>query len=370
MTSEQLPPYIEYGALATAPGPLLCERARLYCFFLKADHARVQELCDRVLSEPAGGAVRYRVSRVAPVVLSLGTIGGLRSLHPGHAGRGSAFEPEAAIWVPVIAQRLVDGEYVDRRLAIFMPYIWVDDPIAFAAGREVYGFAKTQGWIGELGDPRLSAGAGALPDPPAELALDVYGTTEYHEGAELGRTRLITIRRAEARRSIDPIAPGASGDTLSGLVDHFHAGLRPEAADAASAPPAAPALERDEPDEPDEPVRRSIRSRIEGLRATTASVTGFLTEQTIHHVFLKQFRDAAHGDRAVLQQVVEARSSVVPGTLAWRRLRGSYEIGIESLVTQPLSAELGIELQSTVRHAFVAEFGFAMDPGEVVWSST
>src|SRR5581483_5749907 len=221
MTSEQLPPYIEYGALATAPGPLLCERARLYCFFLKADHARVQELCDRVLSEPAGGAVRYRVSRVAPVVLSLGTIGGLRSLHPGHAGRGSAFEPEAAIWVPVIAQRLVAGEYVDRRLAIFMPYIWVDDPIAFAAGREVYGFAKTQGWIPDLGDPRRAAGDQApvtLADPPGELYLDVYGTEDYHPGAELGRRRLATIRRLEASRGIDPDAGGSDAGPPEGAT--------------------------------------------------------------------------------------------------------------------------------------------------------
>ena len=218
--------YVDYGALATAPGPLLCERARLYCFFVKTDHARVQHLCDRVLKHPTGGELRYRVPRLTPIVLSFGTIAGLRSLHHDHAGRGSASEPEAAIWVPTIGQRLHDGRYVDDHLAIFMPYIWVDDPIAFASGREVYGFAKTQGWMRHLGDPRAHAQEPSRPapppNPPEELALDVYGAAEYGAGAELGRERLITVRRsAGARRGARPGATpdeAAEGDDLSALV--------------------------------------------------------------------------------------------------------------------------------------------------------
>ena len=57
-------PYVEYGALATAPGPLICERARLYCFALRTDRARVQQLCDRVLKQPTGGALRYVLPRL------------------------------------------------------------------------------------------------------------------------------------------------------------------------------------------------------------------------------------------------------------------------------------------------------------------
>ena len=146
---------------------------------------------------------------LAPVILSFGTIAGLRSLHPDHAGRGSASEPEAAIWVPTIAQRYEDGSYVDEHMAIFMPYLWVDDPIAFASGREVYGFAKTQGWMPRLGDPRGEA-HGRPPDPPESLMLDVYGAAEYGPGSELQRQRLLTIRRLPARRG-DPVRDRARG---------------------------------------------------------------------------------------------------------------------------------------------------------------
>src|SRR5204862_7968628 len=105
----------------------------------------------------------------------------------------------------------------------FMPYLWVDDPIAFASGREVYGFAKTQGWMPRLGDPRGEA-PGRPPDPPEELRLDVYGAAEYGPSSELARQRLLTIRRRQARRS-GPADSGpeaaAEGDDLASLVAHF-----------------------------------------------------------------------------------------------------------------------------------------------------
>jgi uncharacterized protein with NAD-binding domain and iron-sulfur cluster len=352
--------YVEYGALATAPGPLLCERARLYCFLVKTDRARVQSLCDRVFKEPTGGALRYRVPRLLPVVLTFGTIAGLRSLHPAHAGRGSASEPEAAIWVPTIAQRFEAGRYVDDHLAIFMPYIWVDDPIAFASGREVYGFAKTQGWMRHLGDPRALADRETVrgaPDPPDELVLDVHGAAEYRAGAEVGRQRLVTIRRRPHARGGAPIGqspdPPAEGSELSSLVVDLLSELDPGSEWEGLAP-----------------TRRSVggAQRARGLARHHPGVLGeLLSAQVVRLVFLKQIRDAARGDLAALQQVVEARSSVTPGSLHWRRLPGHYDLSVESLASHPLEDELGLAPQQTITFAFAAEFGFRMEPGVVRW---
>jgi hypothetical protein len=345
--------YVDYGALATAPGPLLCERARLYCFLISTDRARVQQLCDRVLKEPTGGALRYVVPRMAPVILTFGTIAGLRSLHPDHSGRGSASEPEAAIWVPTIAQRYEGGRYIEEHMAIFMPYLWVDDPIAFASGREVYGFAKTQGWMPRLGDPRGEA-HGRPPDPPESLMLDVYGTAEYGPGSELQRQRLLTIRRRPGRRggAADAgVEVGAEGDDLASLVAHFISELDPTVGL--------------------EPARRSldaIRAPLRAARARGAALAELLSGQVVHHVFLKQIRDAEHGELAALQQVVEARSSVLPGSaLRWRRLRGTYELSINQLASHPLADDLGLASEHAVSLAFAAEFGFRMEPGVIRW---
>jgi uncharacterized protein with NAD-binding domain and iron-sulfur cluster len=348
--SPSQPRYVEYGALATAPGPLLCERAQLYCFFVQSERTRVQQLCDRVLSEPSGGALRYVVPRVAPVILSLGTIAGLRSLHPAHSNRGTASEPEAAIWIPLIAQRFEADAYIDDHLAIFMPYIWVDDPIAFASGREVYGYPKTQGWMRRLADPRATGGE-RPPDPPEELALDVYGVERYGEGSELTRRRLLTIRSRGARRGGERSETRAEGDDLGSLVTHLLSDLDPDA-DIGLVPHRSAGWSH------------RAAGRI-GRR--TRILTEAIRDQVVWQVFLKQVRDAGDGERAVLQQIVEARSSVAQGSLRWRRLRGSYELSVESLASHPLEDELGLVGEQTVKRAFVAEFGFRMEPGTVRW---
>jgi uncharacterized protein with NAD-binding domain and iron-sulfur cluster len=352
--ARNLTRYVDYGALATAPGPLRCERARLYCFVVDADHARVQQLCDRVFKEPTGGARRYHVSRLAPVILTFGTIAGLRSLHPDHADRGSASEPEAAVWVPTLAQRYEGGRYIDEHVAVFMPYLWVDDPIAFASGREVYGFAKTQGWMRRLPDPR--GPDDDLPDPPESLVLDVYGAAEYGPSAELGRQRLITIARRGARRGG---GSGRGGDGATGgsdltslarwLFSEVELVVQPEL---------------------DEPVRRGIGPLPRPLataRTRSSTLAELLSKQVVRHVFLKQIRDAERGELAIIQQVIEARSSVTPGSLRWRRLGGGYELEINELASHPLHEELGLAGFQTVRLAFVTEFGFRMEPGVVRW---
>ena len=352
--------YVDYGALATAPGPLLCERARLYCFFVETDRARVQQLCDRVLKQPTGGALRYRVPRLAPVILTFGMIAGLRSLHSDHAGRGSASESEAAIWVPTIGQRHEDGRYVDDHLAIFMPYIWVDDPIAFASGREVYGFAKTQGWMRSLGDPRADAespyGAQAPRNPPDELVLDVHGAAEYGAGSELGRQRLITIRRQPRLRGGESTGSSrdsqAQGSEVATLVGHCLSELEPNS----------------DPYSPGAPRRSLVLPRrVAGARSRAAAMAEVLSDQAVRHVFLKQIRDAEFGELAALQQVVEARSSVTPDSLRWRRLRGPYELSVKLLASHPLEDELGLVPTQTIKLAFAAEFGFRMEPGVVRW---
>jgi uncharacterized protein with NAD-binding domain and iron-sulfur cluster len=348
--------YVEYGAMATAPGPLSCERARLYCFFLACERARVQQLCDTVFKAPTGGALRYRVPRVAPIVLTFGTIAGLRSLHPDHAGHGTADEPEAAIWVPVIAQRWMNGSYVDEHLAIFMPYIWVDDPIAFASGREVYGFAKTQGWMPRLGDPRAGgpqAVERSCPDPPAELGLDVYGVAEYGVGSEVSRRRLLTIRARGPRRG-GPTSGAAQtheGADLGSLVTHCISELDPEWRDR-------PAVTRS---------AQQPRRRLAGMSGHARVIAALLSEQAIRLAFLKQIRDAARGEFAALQQIVEARSTVTPESMRWRKLRGAYDLDVNPLASQPVLDELGLPPSQTITRAFVAEFGFRMEPGTIRW---
>src|ERR1700712_811752 len=50
-----LPPYVEFGGLGSAPGPLQCDDTTLYVFGLKAEHAKLDALCTKVFRDPTGG---------------------------------------------------------------------------------------------------------------------------------------------------------------------------------------------------------------------------------------------------------------------------------------------------------------------------
>jgi hypothetical protein len=152
---------------------------------------------------------------------------------------------------------------------------------------------------------------------------------------------------------IVPPDEAAEGVDLASLVGHFVAKLDPSSDSELSAP-----------------VRRSvprIGQSVRRARSRASVLAELASAQAVRHVFLKQFRDAGDGELAVLQQVVEARSSVTPGTLRWRKLRGTYDLSIMSLASHPLEQELGLTLEQTVRHAFAAEFGFRMESGVVRW---
>ena len=118
------------------------------------------------------------------------------------------------------------------------------------------------------------------------------------------------------------------------------------------------------------PARRSlgpVGPALAAARARTKTLSELLSEQLVRLVFLKQIRDAEHGEFAALQQVVEARSSVSPGSLSWRRLRGTYALSVDALASHPIENDLGMALDQTIRVAFVSEFGFRMEAGTVRW---
>ena len=110
-----------------------------------------------------------------------------------------------------------------------MPYLWVDDPIAFASGREVYGFAKTQGWMPRLGDPRGERGRDGRRILPSRWCSTSTAPPSTAPGSELSASGCSRSAAGRLRRGGPadggPAAP-AEGDDLASLVGHFIVGAR------------------------------------------------------------------------------------------------------------------------------------------------
>jgi hypothetical protein len=302
-----LPRYVEFGGRADSPGPFLCREGVLRGLLLKGERRRMQDLVRRTLTEPAGGAVEYRLLGDR-VLLLTGRFGRVSSTTRPYSEWGGVREVQASFWIPVLRGRTRCGVFVADGLCLAVPHILVDNPMSYLGGREDYGYAKTMGRF----DPEDGLGP--------RLRVEAYGgnfapgrTADWHPfldikpaGSGGGR------RRAAAWKE--------PGD----LVRHLAMGLLDD----------HPGGELTLPD-----------ARL-GARLVADLLEGRATQ-----VFLKQFRDVADGTQACYQAVVEAPLHItrVSGSPSTQGL----EVTIHPLDSHPIADELGVTSQ-------VAPLGFEL----------
>jgi uncharacterized protein with NAD-binding domain and iron-sulfur cluster len=287
------PPYVEYGGRATAPAPFRSLDGSFRGLVLRGDRDRIEALCDRVYNAPAGGAARYRP--VSDYVLMLvGSFGRVTSATPPFDTWGSVRETTASFWVPLVASYDGEGAGTAARFVIAVPYIFVDNPMSYAGGREDYGYPKSMAQF----TPADASGP--------SVRVKTFGGN-FHPGNQAGWQPVLDIGR------------GAKGTPAPRL---------PRAAIGRLLP--SPASWRRLTEVPD--LVRSLLSDS--------------AHREVRQVFLKQFRDAADGTSACYQAVVEAPITVVRSS--WRpSLFEQWHVDVHRLDSHPIAAELGITSQST-----------------------
>lgn len=311
--------HVDYGGLATCPSPVACTNSTLYAFFLKGNRTRLLELCQRVFDGPSEGQVDVRP--LTPYVML--TFGNVEKIEPQlspWSRMGYATESQVAFWIPVAVVRRA----AVVQLGWFVPYMWVDNPLSLAGGREIYGFNKNWGWIG-------------LPDDrnPAKFSLEAYGGNyDLHEPA--GRHALIKVTAAKR----GALATGEEcWSRLSDVVAAAQRTLTGPGTDTASDPELA--------------LPGSIFGDILHLEGAP-------------QFYLRQFRSVEDGRQASPQQITS--SGVTVKKIAGRRLRTTFDFELEPLDSHPVAAELGVKSQSTPA-AFELKMDFVLENGKVLWEA-
>jgi hypothetical protein len=133
---SDLPPYVERASKQTFSPPYEASGARIYGFILGTDYRPLQEICDRALNRPSGGAVDYRPA-VPLVFLTFADIRALSSIDPPDSHVGFVPERDVAFWLLTLSVKKSAGIEVAESLAFYQPYLFVDSPQALLTGREV-----------------------------------------------------------------------------------------------------------------------------------------------------------------------------------------------------------------------------------------
>jgi uncharacterized protein with NAD-binding domain and iron-sulfur cluster len=315
--------YVDYGGLATCPSPVDCDDATLYSFFVEADHTRLVALCDKVFREPSAGEFEL-LPLGHHVMLSFGIVKRIKPRLEPWCRMGFATERQVAFWIPVVALRRPHGVPVAARLGWFVPYMWVDNPLSLAGGREIYGYNKNWGRI-EL--PKDGSADG--------FKLDAYGG-EYGGGRPAGYHRLIEVVRSSdgSLRRGDP-----AWEDLHGLTDGLRRILR---------------------------ERRSELIAHPDLELADDAFEHIVRSGGPPQFFLKQFRSVSDSERASGQQITDG--GVTLKRIKGRPLLTNFRFTLHDLDSHPAAKELGVRSQDTDL-AFEVDMDFVLEDGRVLWEA-
>ena len=311
--------FIERGGDVVYAEPYLQERVRLYSFLLPVDLRRIAALCDRYLNWT--DQLRFEPV-LGHVALVFAAIESTFSTDPDYIGRGTMSESDVSFWLPVRS-----SSPSAPSLSWFMPYIWVDNGIAMAAGREVYGFPKE---VGKLTIP----GAGE----PLHLGVDTDVIAAFGVPPAVGPDGPRAVRRTLIK--VEPSACAAPAPSFAGSV-----------------------LE----------VVRALLPTVLADRAPPDVLDWFLKSfnASVPMLFLKQFRDVGDGRRACYKALVTANS--VPSNIRdGGILPGTFDVTINGFASHPIVRELGLgpnPATATIPGCvgFFVDFDFLMERGRELW---
>jgi hypothetical protein len=321
--------YIDSASLQVFPPPSLCQDVTQYIFFIKGQQAKLQQLCDKFLNEPSGGAVHYR-PRLPFVMLTFQHVGRLSSGAEGFQDRGHTSEHEATFWVPVSDYKKHGADELCKKVELFIPFIYADNPWAVAGGREIYGFPKQAATVHMPG--------GEQDTGHFEIRTLAYRTFSKDSVAHV--SRLLTVERADGA----PLEHGEAGFALGEELLHSLGALRDE-----------------------------LGQLVDFNFEVGARIIEYLFRPSIPMVFLKQFREVGSATGACYQAIVGAEADQLQ-LKSLRLLPRRFRLKVETLASQPLAETLGLELdargQLIIPGGLQIQFDFRLNEGHLIWSSS
>ena len=278
------------------------------------DVAALQSLVDAQLNAPMDQAGRFRV--VAPLVtLSIAQIDSVSSEVAPFSTMGALSEHEAAFWIPILDTQATGAQ----PLSFMNPYLFVDNPLALTAGRELEGFFKDPATVTVPSDPSALA----------VCAVDALTVVTFGPGATVTRARLVEVT--------PPSTPGGAiiADGLAALD--------------------------------------TVRTLVRGLGDIgrdwheAMALLHTLEQHALHSILLKQMRDVADSLRACYQAVVEV--PLVVTTFESLRVLDAHEIAITSTDSHPLATSLGLQPSQRSLIALLMRFDAQVPNGRILWQA-
>ncbi|MEQ1497388.1 MAG: NAD(P)-binding protein [Novosphingobium sp.] len=314
-----LPRFAEHSGSATFPGKIELNQTRMWAFLVEADQARMTAWCQAIFDGPSHGAVQV-LPLSSFMMMTVVDIGVGRFAAAPEMGWSS--ERELTFWLPAVRVEDRDGLKVATHFNMVMPYLVLNNPVAIASGREIFGYFKQAGHITCPGDP----------GNPAGLSVDLFATKTFGQDSQEQYQRLLDLTPTAS-------PPGP----LDQAAQTFEGGAR--------------ALWS---------MMKSDAQRWYPSLELGEDLLADVLERRIPQLFLKQFRDVADGTRACYQAIAQAPGYVTKFDSMPHLTE--FDMVLHHLDSSPIATDFGIAPQQTL---LGVEFVYDMTimPGSVLWKA-
>ncbi len=307
-------------------GPYLQQGVTMRCYAIKAQKNALSAMCERYLNGPANQTVRYTPFSSHVMVV----FADMPRVSAADPSLGYMHEIDVSIFVPVL--RHTGNSILPDGIAVFMPYLFVNNDWALITGREGgLGFRKNLGLSFSDQVPDLATADSATSGGARFLNhVEAWTINQRGNDSKLQRQRLIELTGDKHDANV--------GDQHASPGDLFKHVLE-----------------------------KMLGSLAEGLLDQVLHLMISMNPATGIHmpvVYLRQYRDAVQGDKAVLQSVFESKGFFPLNTYRGGGfLDGDHQISFANPVSHPIADELGVAADTAlpVEFAFELDCDFMMD---------
>ncbi|HXU99811.1 MAG TPA: hypothetical protein VG166_04875 [Caulobacteraceae bacterium] len=309
------PPLVLTPDRMTGFPPGVQDDTLMHNFCIQGDQATIQKALDARFDAPSGGRVRYEAVG-SKLFVSVAEIGRIFSTDPLDSHRGWMTEIDVAVWA--IARLGLSLRFIPL-------WLFVDNSVGMATGREVYGFPKQIGRFAFT--PRNSE--------PRSFETVAFVSPVFTPETECVWAPMISIKPSAAAPE-----PGAGSvwSDLKAFARHAIEQLEQVVVDADLA-------------------LMSAATQALGVGQSTLA-------------FLKQFPDAVDARLACYQGIIETDIEVT-ATRSLKMTQTPYTIEINNYASHPILEEFGIAPGvQDVGHGIVADMNFTIGAAREVWRAS
>ena len=328
--NTEYPDFVEYPNEITIPLPGITADTLMYVFPMKGDYDKLLQVCNQRLNQ----VIKDQSIQYFPLTDHL--IGVMSHIHKGYKAEkdypkpGYASEKAFQLFMPIAeCTKNAAGKWVAQRMAMFVPYILLDNPFNLATGREEIGFPNSSAQVNIPEDPHQAD----------HLQLNAFGFKHFnHENPEYGAYQPWLIINQINKPATPPPTDTwkTHQEAWQAVKDTFEMIPRPE-------------------------MHFRLPFIIHELEDLIA--------KRVDMIFLKQLRDSAQPSKACYQAVVESPGVVQHFQKGWW-LHGEYEMLFQDFDSFPIKEELGLPDRIEVKTAFWCVLDMLFPPGREVYKAS